>query len=1655
VRRRFVPRLEVLEDRTLLSPPYTLGSFVEVAPTDPFAGCSPGTQIGTFYPGTQVEPRLAVDPTNANHMVGVFQQDRWSNGGSFGIGAAVTVDGGKTWADVVIPGLSTCSGGPYDRATDPWVSIGPNGTVYVSSLCLDGNETTGVTETAVLVNRSMDGGLAWSQPVTLIQSGTGFFDDKEAVTADPHNPNLVYVVWDQADTAKALLSRSTDGGQTWSAPQVIFQSAYSVAHQILVLPNGTLVDAFLAGLTIEILRSTDGGLTWNQPIVAAREVEHSVTVPAGGSNSLVRASNEIPELAVDPNNGNLYAVWGDSRFSSNAYDSIAFSMSADGSLTWSAPIQINQTPVNSSNVHDSQAFTPSITVGADGTVAVSYYDFRFANTLGGAGTDSWVVFGNPGGSGGLTNPASWGNELRLTSAPFNILNAPNAGGWFLGDYEGLAAAGNNFEAFFSETGSASQANTNIFARQILEPAATPATISISNTGVLTYTSGRGAQDSLSISWDATTNTYTFTDTAEEMSLSGLYALLMMTGSGPNWLSITGNSVAYETVGPKGNIIIRYTPNVSAMRVNMGNLTNVLNLEGTGVPTTITNLAGGQDSVILGSTGVSNTSTMAAIQGTVSVSNPLGSTSLALYDGADSAARSVSMYDGSITGLAPATINWTPNTAYTGTGGVNFLTVDGGSGGNTWNVYGTSNFFRYTSLLTSSGSAPAATVYVYGTLGPLYVNGGADNQVVYVGGYINPYFLGGGGSMQNIHGLVDVTNSSGTSSLILNDTGDATGRTGLMYRGDITGLAPGTIQWSPASSTYGGVNQLTVWGGSGNNNWYVYDTDNFPTLLYSGVGYNVSSSVNVLGTTGPLEVDGMLGIQTVTVGSNAPDTGGTMEAIQGMVSVDNLTFPQIQAPVVASSNTGRLSPLNPIAFVGGDYQSYGSSYLVLDDSGDTTGRTAWLSTLTFLAWGVPNLGGAITGLSPAAIQWIENVPGFSYGSVDGLTAYGGSGGNTWNVGNTSAFYYDTHLVTGAGNDLVNVLATTGPLSLDNNGGSDTVIVGSQAPALGGTLANINGQISVSGAGATALTLDDSADTAARTATLTSSSLTGLSPANIYYGSNVSGLAVNGGLGNDLLTVIGTSPSTPVTFNGGGGINTLIGPNTNNSWNIAANDAGNVGNVAFSSIQNLTGGTANDNFVFNNGTGVTGTINGGGGFDTLDYHQYATGVTVNLLAGTATGTGGVVNVHNVIGSPLNDTITGDNAGDVITLNGGKDIVTGGAGNDAFVTAATQLAGTKVTGGGATDTLVGGNISNTWTISSAGGGNLNGKVTFSAIANLVGGNLNDTYKFTGASPSLAGTINDLGGTNRLDYSGYTGGAIAVNLQTSAASLINGGAAVGFTPGMFSSLVGSTNAGDILIAANRFNNWNITGTNAGRVNSFSFRGIENLVGGSGVDIFKISPAGTALSIDGGGAPAGQGDWLDYSAFTILQPSVTVNLATGSATNVNGGAAGSVTNIQNVHGGNGGNTLTGNALGNILIGGTGADTITGGSGRSLLIGDQGADQITGGSGGSASGGDILVGGTTIWDSDTNAHFQALISILAEWQSGNSYASRVSHLRLGGGLNGSNKLIWGTTVKDDGVANVLTAATSASSPAVDWFFTGAFDTAVNTESGEANNNGIY
>jgi hypothetical protein len=81
---------------------------------------------------------------------------------------------------------------------------------------------------------------------------------------------------------------------------------------------------------------------------------------------------------------------------------------------------------------------------------VTYYDFRFNDPSPGLATDYWFVRGDPHGQGGLTNPANWGDELRLTDSSFDMEKAPNVSGPFVGDYQGLAAVGNGFLALFAQ-----------------------------------------------------------------------------------------------------------------------------------------------------------------------------------------------------------------------------------------------------------------------------------------------------------------------------------------------------------------------------------------------------------------------------------------------------------------------------------------------------------------------------------------------------------------------------------------------------------------------------------------------------------------------------------------------------------------------------------------------------------------------------------------------------------------------------------------------------------------------------------------------------------------------------------------------------------------------------------------------------------------------------------------------------------------------------------------------------------------------------------------------------------------------------------------------------------------------------------------------------
>ena len=132
---------------------------VRVSAPTPFApGCNTEPpRDATFYRNAEVEPFVAVDPRDQAHLVGVWQQDRWSNGGSNGLGTGVSRDGGNTWTRT-FPHFTRCAGGnaanhgDYARSTDPWVTFAPDGTVH--QIALSFNDSNG--NQAILASRSRD-----------------------------------------------------------------------------------------------------------------------------------------------------------------------------------------------------------------------------------------------------------------------------------------------------------------------------------------------------------------------------------------------------------------------------------------------------------------------------------------------------------------------------------------------------------------------------------------------------------------------------------------------------------------------------------------------------------------------------------------------------------------------------------------------------------------------------------------------------------------------------------------------------------------------------------------------------------------------------------------------------------------------------------------------------------------------------------------------------------------------------------------------------------------------------------------------------------------------------------------------------------------------------------------------------------------------------------------------------------------------------------------------------------------------------------------------------------------------------------------------------------------------------------------------------------
>ena len=462
--------------------PYTLGPTVIASGASPFAGCTDGDDPDAdppsiSYVNTEVEPFVAVNPTNLNNIIGAYQQDRWSDGGAHGLVASRSFDGGATWAHD-FAAFSTCSGGDlFPRATDPWVSFDSAGRAYQISLGIYNGTLAG---SDIETSTSTDGGATWSDPVQLInQTNFAKFNDKQSITGDWRpgaGAGKAYATWivgslpggenispngafnSFAYGGQPVFSKTTDGGATWTTPTTISNAVvYVQGNQIVVLPDGTLVDVgamLFKGSGIQptpkayfwtAFVSKNGGKTWGAPIKIAPLGTTLLTNPdipnPTSFDQTVRAGDYLPDVAVDQSTGAIYMVFADGI--SSGFNHVKLTKSTDAGKNWSTPIDVTGTPAST------HSFNGTVEVTADGTVAVMYYDFRSNTAAPGLPTDVWLAHSRDGG-------ATW-TEQELFG-PFDMENAPIARGWFLGDYQGMAAAGDDLITFFSVATTNDQSN---------------------------------------------------------------------------------------------------------------------------------------------------------------------------------------------------------------------------------------------------------------------------------------------------------------------------------------------------------------------------------------------------------------------------------------------------------------------------------------------------------------------------------------------------------------------------------------------------------------------------------------------------------------------------------------------------------------------------------------------------------------------------------------------------------------------------------------------------------------------------------------------------------------------------------------------------------------------------------------------------------------------------------------------------------------------------------------------------------------------------------------------------------------------------------------------------------------------------------------------
>ena len=417
----------------------------------------------------QNETSVAVNPLNPLNVVAGANDYRVccdSSGLNDGSGwAYASLDGGATWVNRQLPGLTVQTGGQgvfkkMDSAGDPALAFGPDGAVYYANIVFSRSSPA----SGIAVSVSRDGGLTWGPPNMVSFNDAGnFFNDKEWITVGP--TGKVVVTWTRFNqgphgagylASPIVMAVSRDGGKTWnrqgapvsdpahpynqgSMPQFGPDGALYVAYEGATPTSGYSQDATI------VARSTNDGLTFTNVEVGRVYDDLDCYPQFGGRQTLTGEHfrlNSYPSFSIDQSNGKLAIVWADQQgsgtcgsggasFSGTTSNQVKLVSGGWGAL--SAPLRIT-------TADSADKVFPAVAAGG-GKIAVSYYTRAYSPSTPLCTATTSAPAGGPLpvclDYAAISSSDGFAAETRLTTQSSNPY-VQFRDGAFIGDYSGIA-----------------------------------------------------------------------------------------------------------------------------------------------------------------------------------------------------------------------------------------------------------------------------------------------------------------------------------------------------------------------------------------------------------------------------------------------------------------------------------------------------------------------------------------------------------------------------------------------------------------------------------------------------------------------------------------------------------------------------------------------------------------------------------------------------------------------------------------------------------------------------------------------------------------------------------------------------------------------------------------------------------------------------------------------------------------------------------------------------------------------------------------------------------------------------------------------------------------------------------------------------------------